>query len=288
MDDDRELERVLRILLILSGVAIAFFLILYFAHFSRFSDELSSDPQHWGLFGDYLGGTLGTVFSFLAFIGLFLTIRLQRNQLRQAQNALAVAQRPWVSVRIEVGSALTYSADGWHIVLDYELKNVGTGPATGVDVYAKMFPGVIASVPKNATPERMKEVLERANETAAELAKLVDGATSMHKLRMGFARTVFPGEDVRGQFNIHGNGPEFGIDKVAERGSYTGQFTLLFCVAYGVTFDETRHATAKAYVLFKAADAAGRFGNIELKGEQIERDGLRFAPFPDSKTDVVT
>ena len=50
---------------------------------------LSSANQDWGIFGDYIGGTLGTIFSLLAFFGVLCTIWLQASQLdlasKQAQ-----------------------------------------------------------------------------------------------------------------------------------------------------------------------------------------------------------
>lgn len=42
---------------------------------------LSSNPQDWAQFGDYLSGTLGPAFAFIAFIGVFETVRLQAEQL---------------------------------------------------------------------------------------------------------------------------------------------------------------------------------------------------------------
>jgi hypothetical protein len=46
---------------------------------------VSRDPQDWGVLGDYLGGTLGTFFSLLAFVAALLTVALQRRQLDQVR-----------------------------------------------------------------------------------------------------------------------------------------------------------------------------------------------------------
>lgn len=43
--------------------------------------RLSSTPGDWGVFGDYVGGLLNPFFSFLAFIGVILTVVLQARQL---------------------------------------------------------------------------------------------------------------------------------------------------------------------------------------------------------------
>jgi hypothetical protein len=49
------------------------------------SPQLSSNSEEWANFGDYLGGTLGTYFSFFAFIGVVATLMLQQQQLDQVQ-----------------------------------------------------------------------------------------------------------------------------------------------------------------------------------------------------------
>jgi uncharacterized membrane protein len=46
-----------------------------------FPNWLSPSTSDWGLFGDYVGGTLGTVFAMLAFIGVLVTVYLQSEQL---------------------------------------------------------------------------------------------------------------------------------------------------------------------------------------------------------------
>lgn len=43
--------------------------------------QLSPTPSDWGVFGDYVGGLLNPLFSFLAFIGVILTVVLQARQL---------------------------------------------------------------------------------------------------------------------------------------------------------------------------------------------------------------
>jgi hypothetical protein len=41
----------------------------------------SPNPADWGVFGDYVGGLLNPLFSFLAFIGVIITVLLQAKQL---------------------------------------------------------------------------------------------------------------------------------------------------------------------------------------------------------------
>lgn len=53
-----------------------------------FHDGLSDDPGRWGQFGDYLGGVLNPVFSFLALIALLATFALQVRELRMSAREL--------------------------------------------------------------------------------------------------------------------------------------------------------------------------------------------------------
>ncbi|MFM4676950.1 hypothetical protein ACEUD4_00970 [Aeromonas media] len=42
---------------------------------------ISASPERWGVFGDYIGGTLNSMFSFFSFIALLYTIHLQQKEL---------------------------------------------------------------------------------------------------------------------------------------------------------------------------------------------------------------
>ena len=66
----------------IAGCIALFLLILYFASFAH---GLSSDREAWGQFGDYIGGTLNPVLSFLALIAIVLTYAMQARQLELAQ-----------------------------------------------------------------------------------------------------------------------------------------------------------------------------------------------------------
>lgn len=53
---------------------------------------VSNDPDKWGVFGDYLGGTLNPVFGFLTIIALVLTLILQSNELRMSREELELSR----------------------------------------------------------------------------------------------------------------------------------------------------------------------------------------------------
>ena len=81
-----------RLLWILGGAAVAAFLIilgLYIAYFKNLS--VTNDSATWGTFGDYLGGTLNPIISFLALIGLLYTIHQQAQEMQATREELKQA-----------------------------------------------------------------------------------------------------------------------------------------------------------------------------------------------------
>ena len=80
------------LLWILGGAAVAAFLIvlgLYIAYFKNLS--ITNDSATWGTFGDYLGGTLNPIISFLALIGLLYTIHQQAQEMQATREELKQA-----------------------------------------------------------------------------------------------------------------------------------------------------------------------------------------------------
>lgn len=71
--------------------------------------NFSEKPDDWGVFGDYVGGVLNPFFSFLAFIGVIITVILQARQLdiaRQQANFEEI-QRVLSSLSSRVDSLLS-------------------------------------------------------------------------------------------------------------------------------------------------------------------------------------
>ena len=110
----------LAIISIIAGVLSLAAIVAYVANFS--GAEISRDPAHWGVFGDYLGGVLNPL---LALITLLVTVyianvanRLEEQSLRSEANKLKENARPVAQI---FGS-------------DYEnkvaivVKNIGIGP----------------------------------------------------------------------------------------------------------------------------------------------------------------
>ena len=85
------------ILGVIAILTIPAILVFYYLKFhdsfmlQNFLAKLSDDPATWGTFGDYLGGTLNPIISFLAFIGLLYTIRQQAQEMQATREELKQA-----------------------------------------------------------------------------------------------------------------------------------------------------------------------------------------------------
>ncbi|WP_052810376.1 putative phage abortive infection protein [Vibrio renipiscarius] len=71
---------------VIATTAVVAALVFYFTHFSG---ELSNKQEDWGTFGDFLGGSLNPILSFLGLIALLLTIVLQNRELEATRQELA-------------------------------------------------------------------------------------------------------------------------------------------------------------------------------------------------------
>lgn len=74
--------------LVIPALAILLFGLVAKQYFDEFAWPLPKQRADWGQFGDYLGGVLNPLFSFLALIALLLTIRLQVKELKVSTREL--------------------------------------------------------------------------------------------------------------------------------------------------------------------------------------------------------
>lgn len=72
------------------------------AYFIHFHSGFSTDHQAWGTFGDFIGGTLNPLLSFLALLALLLTIVLQSKQIELSSKELALSRDELELTRLEV------------------------------------------------------------------------------------------------------------------------------------------------------------------------------------------
>lgn len=78
-----------RLLWVLGGIAVAAFIFVLERYINNFKTfPIANDSATWGTFGDYLGGTLNPIISFLALIGLLYTIHQQAQEMQAMRDEL--------------------------------------------------------------------------------------------------------------------------------------------------------------------------------------------------------
>ncbi|WP_377702119.1 putative phage abortive infection protein [Pseudoduganella sp. UC29_71] len=80
LDEARATQTVMRLAV---GLGVVFAIAVVGVYMANFG-SIEADHERWGQFGDYFGGTLNPVFSFLGLVAIVVTMRLQISQLRQA------------------------------------------------------------------------------------------------------------------------------------------------------------------------------------------------------------
>ncbi len=72
----------------LVGIAVGIIGCAYFSYFYQFNFGFSKDPGVWGQFGDFVGGTINPILTFLTFLALVFTVVLQTRQLEHSREEL--------------------------------------------------------------------------------------------------------------------------------------------------------------------------------------------------------
>ena len=72
----------------LVAVALVIIAATYAFYFTHFHGTFSNDPGVWGQFGDFVGGTINPILTFLTFMALVFTVVLQTRQLEHSREEL--------------------------------------------------------------------------------------------------------------------------------------------------------------------------------------------------------
>lgn len=81
-------EGLLYVLYWILGIAVVIIISVFCIYFYQFHTSLSVQQGDWGAFGDFIGGLLNPILSFLALMALLLTIRLQSIELEATREEL--------------------------------------------------------------------------------------------------------------------------------------------------------------------------------------------------------
>ncbi len=86
-DENKSLYLIAISVIAIIAIVLVFGFYLYF-----FNGELPLKHETWGAFGDYIGGTLNPILSFLALIALLITIAIQSKQLYLSRKELELTK----------------------------------------------------------------------------------------------------------------------------------------------------------------------------------------------------
>jgi len=106
----KNLDKIIGMVVLISGVSVLF----YILNFSK--NEISSDPADWGVFGDYLGGTINPILGFFSFMLLLLNLHLQRKQLDKTEEQLDLNREELRLTRDELKKAADAQVDSTRIM----------------------------------------------------------------------------------------------------------------------------------------------------------------------------
>ncbi|HVR53055.1 MAG TPA: hypothetical protein VMS38_25250 [Pseudorhodoferax sp.] len=88
------------------AAASAYFLAVLSIYFLFFGFHgLSSSQEHWGQFGDFLGGAVNPLMSFLALVAIILTVILQSKQIELSKDELALSRQELTATREELAQS---------------------------------------------------------------------------------------------------------------------------------------------------------------------------------------
>jgi hypothetical protein len=195
----------------------------------------------WAI-GAWYGGEriFATWLVFAGFICLGLLAILQwQHYITKQNNSIAAAKtedpnRPWVSVHPEIGSDLTYDAQGnARVVINFILQNVGKFPAANVQVDAEIVP-----IFGDARPLQ-KAIADRNNLRPAGLGNLgvtiFPGPPQIISLNLPISHTAIEAFNKKMVVN-------YGADEAKKMGMMYLP-TLVGVVDYKFTFAEGHHQT---------------------------------------------
>ncbi|MCT8335748.1 hypothetical protein NUH30_18830 [Leptospira sp. 85282-16] len=100
--------KIFLILMALSGFAIIGFVFGYYKHNFPF---LTDDNELWAQFGDFVGGTLSSIFSFLTFLAILYTLHLQREELGLNREELRLNRKELETANKEAGNQTSIASN---------------------------------------------------------------------------------------------------------------------------------------------------------------------------------
>jgi hypothetical protein len=99
--DSNNLLKLLAGLFIFALILIIIVFFLYFYKFSDWNHLLSKSKEDWGVFGDFVGGTLNQLLSFLGLIALLLTLAISESSHKETKELLDEQHKTQIKQQFE-------------------------------------------------------------------------------------------------------------------------------------------------------------------------------------------
>lgn len=87
------------------GVSVVLGCLVIITYGMKFGWIASSKQEHWGQFGDYVGGILSSLFGFLTLLAVVVTVSMQFRQLDYTRRALIISSQELKLTREELEKA---------------------------------------------------------------------------------------------------------------------------------------------------------------------------------------
>ena len=99
---NKKTKKKLPLILISFGLFALFCIVSVFGYYGYiFSDfKIDASPDHFGQFGDFIGGTLNPILAFLSFMALLYTIKIQTDELKLSREELEATREELKGSRI--------------------------------------------------------------------------------------------------------------------------------------------------------------------------------------------
>ena len=99
---NKKTKKKLPLILISFGLFALFCIVSVFGYYGYiFSDfKIDASPDHFGQFGDFIGGTLNPILAFLSFMALLYTIKIQTDELKLSREELEATRKELEGSRI--------------------------------------------------------------------------------------------------------------------------------------------------------------------------------------------
>lgn len=161
------------LLVVAAGIVIA----VAFLYFQEFHGDISSKHDVWGQFGDFFGGTLNPILSFLSLIALVFTVALQSRQLELAHEELQNSKAELEATREELkrsADAQRFTASALEEQAKYAVVSAQLAALrASLEITSESVRQSQQSGPLGG-PGTYQQLLQRKEAIAAEILRITD------------------------------------------------------------------------------------------------------------------